>query len=103
MGRQRPNKRDGRPTATNGKPAQSVSTAIKSDSRVQGVTPEMVARFKDAYAVLVIGKAARRHVFFGLPAAQRAVDRARARGDYAELVLVRLEPVVGLEVVADEA
>jgi hypothetical protein len=54
---------------------------------------DAVARFQDAYAVVVIGKAARRHVFFGLPAAQRAVDRARARGDFADLVLVRLVPV----------
>jgi hypothetical protein len=56
-------------------------------------TPLAVSRIKDAYAVLVIGKATRRHVLFGLPSAQRAVDRARARGDYAELVLVRLVPV----------
>jgi hypothetical protein len=52
-----------------------------------------VSRVKDAYAVLVIGKAARRHVFFGLPGAQKAVDRAHARGDFAELVLVQLVPV----------
>lgn len=52
-----------------------------------------MSRFKDAYAVLVIGKASRRHVFFGLPAATKAVDRAHARGAYAELVLVQLVPV----------
>jgi hypothetical protein len=56
---------------------------------------EAVSRFRDAYAVVVIGKAARRHVFFGLPAAERAVKRAHDRGDYAELVLVRLMPVTG--------
>ena len=56
-------------------------------------THKVMARFHDAYAVVVIGKAARRHVFFGLPAAERAVDRAHARGDFADLVLVRLVPV----------
>lgn len=56
-------------------------------------TRAVVSEVKDAYAVLVVGKAARRHVFFGLPSAQRAVDRAHARGDFADLVLVRLVPV----------
>src|SRR4051794_26063557 len=97
-----PGKRDSRPAGGTTEPAQSISAATKSEASVQGVSPQIVARFKDAYGVLVIGKASRRHVFFGLPAAQRAVDNARARGDYAELVLVRLEPVVGLEVVVDE-
>lgn len=54
---------------------------------------EVAARVQDAYAVLVVGKASRRHVFFGLPAAERAVERARARGDRADMVLVRLCPV----------
>lgn len=49
------------------------------------------ARFHDAYAVLVIGKAVRRHVYFNLPSAQKAAERARARGADAELILVRLE------------
>lgn len=56
-------------------------------------TRVVVAKFQDAYAVVVIGKASRRHVFFGLPAAQKAVERAHARGDFADLVLVRLTPV----------
>jgi len=58
-------------------------------------SPEVVSRFKDAYAVLVIGKVARRHVFFGLHAAQKAVERAHARGDHAELMLVQIVPVGG--------
>jgi hypothetical protein len=61
---------------------------------------QVVARFEDAYAVVVIGKATRRHVFFGLPAAERTVKRAHDRGDYAELVLVRLIPVTGGEPLA---
>ena len=56
---------------------------------------DIVSRFKDAYAVAVIGKAPRRHVFFGLAAAQKAVERAHARGDFADLVLVQLVPVRG--------
>ena len=59
------------------------------------VEREALRRFTDAYAVLVVGKATRRHVFFNLPAAERAVDRAHSRGDDAVLVLVRLVPVAG--------
>lgn len=49
--------------------------------------------FRTSYAVLVRGKAVRRHLYFSLPAAERTVKRAEARGDRAELVLVRLVPV----------
>lgn len=52
-----------------------------------------VAFFRNSYAVLVRGKCVRRHLYFNLPAAQRAVERALARGDRADLVLVRLVPV----------
>lgn len=79
----------GRPRQEGG-PVNSTDYSIPSGE----IRPrEAVVRFQDAYAVVVIGKAARRHVFFGLPAAQRAVDRALARGDFADLVLVRLLPV----------
>ncbi|GEM_PF-3579927 len=49
--------------------------------------------FRNSYAVLVRGKSVRRHLYFNLPAAQRALERAEKRGDRAELVLVRLMPV----------
>lgn len=49
--------------------------------------------FRGCYAVLVRGKTVRRHLYFNLPAAERALRRARARGALAEMVLVRLEPV----------
>lgn len=49
--------------------------------------------FRNAYAVLVRGRSVRRHLYFNLPGAQRAVERGRARGDQADLVLVRLVPV----------
>ena len=49
--------------------------------------------FRNSYAVLVRGRTVRRHLYFNLPAAQRAVERARARGDQADMVLVRLVPV----------
>ncbi len=49
--------------------------------------------FRTSYAVLVRGRTVRRHLYFNLPAAERTVKRAEARGDRAELVLVRLVPV----------
>ena len=49
--------------------------------------------FRNSYAVLVRGKTIRRHLYFNLPAADRVVKRALARGDKADLVLVRLVPV----------
>lgn len=49
--------------------------------------------FRNSYAVLVRGKTVRRHLYFNLPAAERAVKRAANRGDSAELILVRLVPV----------
>lgn len=51
--------------------------------------------FSDCHAVLVRGKSVRRHLYFNLPAAERAVRRARARGDRADMVLVQLVPVGG--------
>jgi hypothetical protein len=75
-------------------PAKASKESIAAGTHISP-SPEVVSRFKDAYAVLVIGKVARRHVFFGLPAAQKAVERAHGRGDYAELVLVQIVPVGG--------
>lgn len=49
--------------------------------------------FRDCYAVLVRGKTVRRHLYFNLPAAERAVRRARGRGDQADMVLVQLVPI----------
>lgn len=56
---------------------------------------DAVAAFRGAYAILVRGKTIRRHLYFNLPAADRAVKRALARGDAADLVLVKLVPVDG--------
>lgn len=49
--------------------------------------------FRNCHAVLVRGKSVRRHLYFNLPAAERAVKRAHARGAAADMVLVRLVPV----------
>lgn len=49
--------------------------------------------FRNCYAVLVRGKTVRRHLYFSLAAAERAVKRAHDRGDQASLVLVMLVPV----------
>lgn len=92
------------PSNDRGRPVQEAASKM-SDGDTLRIPPsptEIAARVRDAYAVLVIGKAARRRVYFGLPAAQRAVDRATARGDYAEMVLVRLVPA-SLEPVRGEA
>lgn len=85
---------DSRP-AGNGPASKSLGNVTDSTAHTDSTerTRRVVAEVKDAYAVVVIGKVKRRHVFFGLPAAQKAVDRAHARGDFADLVLVRLTPV----------
>lgn len=54
---------------------------------------EALARLRDCYAVVVAGKTVRKHLYFNLPAAQRAVARAKERGATAHLILVRLVPV----------
>ncbi len=59
-----------------------------------GADAQVVAAFRGAYAVLVRGKTVRRHLYFSLPAAERVVKRAHARGDQADLMLVKLVPVV---------
>jgi len=38
----------------------------------------------------------RRHLYFNLPAAERVVRNANARGDRAEMILVQLVPVRGV-------
>jgi hypothetical protein len=53
------------------------------------------AYFRGCYAVLVRGKAVRRHLYLSLGAAERVVRNANARGDRAEMVLVQLVPVRG--------
>lgn len=55
---------------------------------------DAAAKFRNAYAVLVRGKSVRRHLYLNLPAAERTVRRALDRGVPADLVLVRLMPVV---------
>jgi len=75
-------------------PAKASNESVATGTDLLPST-KIISSFKDAYAVLVIGKVARRHVFFGLPAAQKAIDRAHARGDYAELMLVQIVPVGG--------
>lgn len=75
----------GRPPAKGAAP-----TSIATD---ETIVPPAADLFRDSYAVLVRGLTVRRHLYFNLPAAERAVKRAQLRGDSAELVLVRLVPV----------
>lgn len=70
-----------RPQSTVGTPRPHVDRA------------DALARLRDCYAVVVAGKTVRKHLYFNLPAAQRAVARAKDRGATAHLVLVRLVPV----------
>jgi len=50
--------------------------------------------FVNCHAVLVRStKRTHRHLYFNLPGAERAMHRALARGDRAEMVLVQLVPV----------
>lgn len=63
---------------------------------VPATTPDQpadTAAFREAFGIVVRGKSVRRHLYFNLPAAEPCVRRARARGDQAEMVLVRLVPV----------
>lgn len=68
------------------------NTASTADStRQSGASLDPVA----GYAMLLhTGHGRyRRRLFLTLAAAERAVDRARDRGQYAELILVRVVPV----------
>lgn len=69
------------------------STSTQTDPTAE--TVDAAAAFQ-GYAVLVRGaKSERRHLYLTIAPAERVVRRARARGDLAELVLVRLVPVGG--------
>ncbi|PFG19202.1 hypothetical protein [Serinibacter salmoneus] len=83
--------RDQRETAT-GYPINTCPSSIALD----GTARQDGARDLEApYAVLLTGTK-RRRVLFGLPGAERALNRALARGeDDARLLLVRLEAVGG--------
>lgn len=76
-----------RPTGENGAaPNDSAqSTAISRE--------EAKARLTGTYCVLVSGKTVRRHLYLNLPAAQRAVERAKKKGYAAHLILCQLVPV----------
>lgn len=86
----------------NAKPPSSVPGGVTkkfSQDELNAIVPPAAAprtltpaqeRFDQAYALLVTGRATRRHIYFNLPSAQKAIDRARARGADAELMLVRI-------------
>ena len=74
-------------------PIENSSQSTASDRHHPIAGPESSVYFRNCYAVLVRGKTIRRHLYFNLPAADRVVKRALARGDRADLVLVRLVPV----------
>lgn len=89
--------RESRPSTTAGAAPDSVVATHPHDTET-GTVPHLTAtdarqRLTDCYAVVVAGKTIRKHLYFGLPAAERAVRQAHARGAVAHLVLVRLVPV----------
>lgn len=88
--------RESRPAGNEAAIANSVSLAaapiIPEGGEARNVEAAEVF-FRTSYAVLVRGKSVRRHLYFNLPAAERAVRRARGRGDKADLLLVELVPV----------
>jgi len=93
--------REGRPADNGAAISQSVQAGGPNESSlpdpVGGVTDDTAAGafFRNCYAVLVQGRTVRRHLYFNLPAAERAVRRALGRGDCAEMILVQLVPVRG--------
>lgn len=86
------------------RPSMAAETAPKSvvathpQDTETATVPHLTAtdarqRLTDCYAVVVAGKTIRKHLYFGLPAAERAARQAHARGAVAHLILVRLVPV----------
>lgn len=71
------------------------NTSLAATTDVVADDAAVESYFRNSYAILVRGKTVRRHMYFNLPAAERAVNRARARGDRAEMILVQLVPVRG--------
>lgn len=80
-------------TAHESRPAGAALEAWRPDASVPSGEADGLEFFRTSYAVLVRGKSVRRHLYFNLPAAERAVRRAEARGDRADMVLVQLVPV----------
>ena len=76
--------------------ADEPSTSLLEQGDVHTDGSPADAHFRNCYAVLVRGKSVRRHLYFNLPAAERVVRNANARGDRAEMILVQLVPVRGV-------
>lgn len=95
-----------RPRAT-GAESESVRNAVAHSHSSPSEAPQpgnmppftndvsALERFRNCYAVLVQGKRVRRHLYLNLPGAIRAMERAQARGDRADLVLLKMIPVNG--------
>jgi hypothetical protein len=82
-------------------PAGNQGTPTIQSDESNSILPDVAALVDHVHVVLAtIAKADgathyRRHVYWNLPAAQRAVDRASMAGKSAELVLCQLVPVKG--------
>lgn len=77
------NEQAGRPTLSAESTATEPLSALDAAGVVDGV---------HVVVVRVDGEHYRRRVYLNLPSAQRAVERARARGRGAEIVLCQLVP-----------
>lgn len=97
----RTNNREGRPTSDKVE-APSISTAIKSDSSVPPRSLHHPRAIAPAYAVFTFhddGRLKRRHLYLSLHSAIRAQERAEAKGQRFDLMLVELVPVPAAPVV----
>lgn len=89
--------RESRPSMAAEAAPESVVATLPQNTETAPV-PHLTAaaarsRLADCYAVVAAGKSVRKHLYFNLPSAERAVRRAHARGADAHLILVRLVPV----------
>ena len=89
-----PSRRDGRATATNGDPANNISTAIKTSFTLSDV--DDIADHVDGAFVLVVHVTEgryRRRCFLTAAAAERAARNALDRGENATVYLAELKPL----------
>ena len=85
--------RESRPRARHPEPTHSISTAIKTETSL-ATAGDGSALHAHVVIVSSTDAKARRRVYLSLHSAERAVERAQARGHAATLHLCRLVPVL---------
>lgn len=86
----------GTPTRTADHRTEPATAATPSFPRLPTAAREVLDAVSDIYvvAVHVDGDHLRRRIYLSLSSAQRAAERAEARGKTADIVLCRVTPVV---------